>query len=243
MKIAILSDIHGNLEAFSRVLEKLHRIQELDGVVLLGDNIDYCPHSNEVVSLIRTQLNEKIICSIWGNHEMMIFRNDFSTFDLGRGVRCAIHTRDSLTDDTADYLKRNASSDAMKSFEVDGKKCLAVHGSIDDPYWGTIEQGQDYSHYGEYDFVFSGHSHIPHFFEIYYPADDADRRNKKKTVFINPGSVGQPRNHSPLSQFAILDIDTEELLFQKVKYDIVKEQAAFSSEVDDFYRRRLTFGV
>ncbi len=210
---------------------------------MLGDCIDYCPHSNETVELIRKTIGDMIICSIWGNHEMMIFRNDFSTFDLGRGVKCAIHTRDSLNKETVDYLKQNAISDAICHFELDGKKCLAVHGSIEDPYWGTIEQGIDFSAYSEYDYVFSGHSHIPHLFEVYYPSEDEKRRNKKKTVFVNPGSVGQPRNHSPLAQFAILDTETEEISFCKTSYDIAKEQAAFSDEVDAFYRERLTYGV
>ena len=240
MKVAILSDIHGNLEAFTKVLNSISDLKE---IILLGDNIDYCPHSNEVVSLIKERLADRIICSIWGNHEMMIFSNDFTGFELSRGVRSAMYTRSKLTEDTVSYLNEKCVQDGNMSFMLGDKKCLAVHGSMEDPYWGTIEQGQDYSNYVDYDYVFSGHSHIPHCFEIYFPAEDENRRNKKKTVFINPGSVGQPRNLNPRSQFAILDPDTEEIRFIKIPYDIEKEQAAFSDEVDVFYKNRLTFGV
>lgn len=240
MKVAVLSDIHGNLEAFTKVLEK---ISDIDNIILLGDNIDYCPHSNEVVSLIKERLAARIVCSIWGNHEMMILRNDFTGFDLSRGVRCAAHTAKTLTKDTVSYLEENAENTGRKVFMIGTKKCLAVHGSLGDSYWGTIEQGQDYSDYNEYDYVFSGHSHIPHFFEVYFPADDAERRNKKKIVFINPGSVGQPRNLNPQSQYAVLDTDTEEICFYKVSYDIEKEQSAFSEEVDVFYKNRLKNGI
>lgn len=239
MRVAILSDIHGNLEAFSIVLKS---ISNVDNVILLGDNIDYCPHSNEAVSLIM-QMQQKIICSIWGNHEKMILENDFSRFDLQRGVNCAMNTMRSLTDDTVNYLKNNLTASGKAEFEICGKRCLAVHGSLEDYYWGTIDTGSDFTGYMKYDYVFSGHSHIPHCFEMYYPYDDPKRRNKKKTIFVNPGSVGQPRNLSPLSQFAILDTDTEEIEFRKIAYDIEKEQSAFSDEVDSFYRERLAVGV
>ena len=62
------------------------------------------------------------------------------------------------------------------------------------------------------------------------------KRFKKKTVFLNPGSVGQPRNHNSAAQFAILDSETEEIHFVKVEYDIEKEQSLYNGEIDDFYK-------
>ena len=239
MKVAILSDIHGNLEALTRVCAQ---IGDMEGIILLGDIIDYCQHSNEVISVLR-KMSDRIICNIWGNHEEMILNDDYSSFDLERGVRCAKHTKKQLSVESVDYLNNSVTNAGIGKFEIGGKRILAVHGSIEDNCWKPIEAHQDLSAYSDFDFVFSGHSHIPHLFEVYYPSEDPKRRNKKKTVFINPGSVGQPRNHSPFSQYAILDADTEEVTFRKVDYDFRKEQEAFSNEIDDFYRIRLEYGV
>lgn len=239
MKVAILSDIHGNLEALTEVCAQ---IGDTDGIILLGDIIDYCQHSNEVISILR-MINEKVICNIWGNHEEMILNDDYSSFDLERGVICARHTKKQLTAASVDYLNNYMMHAGISKFEIGGKRILAVHGSMADNYWQPIEAGQNLSAYSDFDYVLSGHSHIPHLFEINYPYDDPKRRNRKKTVFINPGSVGQPRNHSPFSQYAVLDTDTEEVTFRKVEYDIRKEQEAFSNEIDDFYRIRLEYGV
>ena len=61
MKVAIISDVHGNLEALNEVVK---RIDSCEKIVLLGDNIDYCPHSNEVVSII-SSLSNRIISSVY----------------------------------------------------------------------------------------------------------------------------------------------------------------------------------
>lgn len=123
------------------------------------------------------------------------------------------------------------------------KKCLAVHGSLEEPYWKGIDLTKTLKEYSNYDYVFSGHTHLPHFIEKYYVCDDMQRRNKKKTVFINPGSVGQPRNLNNMAQFVILDMETERIAFEKVKYDIGAEQADYDGQVDAFYRERLRWGI
>ena len=97
--------------------------------------------------------------------------------------------------------------------------------------------------YFAFDYVFSGHSHIPHFFEKYFPANNIQSRNQKKTIFINPGSVGQPRNLNCMAQYVVIDTDTEQVHFNKQAYDMKKEMALFTDEVDVFYRNRLMFGV
>ena len=64
MRIAIVSDIHSNLEAFQEVLVDIDRLQ-VDGIVSLGDNIGYGPEPEAVLQLIRRH----DISSILGNHE------------------------------------------------------------------------------------------------------------------------------------------------------------------------------
>ena len=198
-------------------------------------------HSNEVVEYIQ-RLNYPVFCNIWGNHEQAIANESYERFFLDRGRESAKNTRKNLSDNTLGYLSGMESA-GRKEFMCDGKRCLAVHGSEDDIYWGSIKPEQELSEYSQSDYVFSGHSHHPHFFEKYYDAEDGKRRNKKKTIFINPGSVGQPRNLNPMAQAILLNIETEEVFFLKALYDIKKEQDAFNGQVDSFYRERLEYGV
>jgi predicted phosphodiesterase len=128
-------------------------------------------------------------------------------------------------------------------FEIKNKKCLAIHGSLQDEYWKAIRPCDDLEAYRQYDYVFSGHSHLPHYFAEYYKTDNPAARNQKKTIFLNPGSVGQPRNLCPMAQYAILDLETESITMARVPYDIKKEQSAFSDNIDAFYKNRLERGV
>lgn len=242
MKILIMSDIHGNKEAFHAVLVSVAERHDIKECVLLGDLIDYGMHSNEVIQMVDS-LTYPVICNIIGNHENAILRDEYDRFSSERGKVSAKYTKSRLTEKSVQYITKKMNNQGFHEFECDGRKCLAVHGSIEDYFWRSIKPEDALQGYEKYDYVFSGHSHIPHFFEKYYEANNPVYRNKKKTIFINPGSVGQPRNLSPMAQYAVLDVETEELQLCKVKYDIEKEQKAFTDKVDAFYRDRLTVGV
>ncbi len=239
MKIAVLSDIHANLTALNEVMKSIALI---GGLILLGDLIDYGPHSNEIIKLI-IQCKIPILCNILGNHEQAIISENYSRFSSQRGKLSAQFTRKSLNSISWEYITTEMYGKGFLEFNIDGYKCLAVHGSLDDVYWKSIKVSDNLEKYKPYDYVFSGHSHIPHFFEEFYEVDDAKHRNKKKTVFINPGSVGQPRNHNPMAQYAIWDTVTGEVTMAKIPYNITKEQQAFSPEIDIFYKERLESGI
>ena len=241
MKVAILSDMHGNLAAATQVAAYL-QAEQASGVLLLGDLIDYGMHSNEVVDLLRS-LPYPVFCNIRGNHEQAILTGEYTRFSSARGRECAKYTKSVLSESTWTYLRERMSDGGMCEFTLGGKACLAVHGSLADPYWKSISPGQDLSPYRAYDYVFSGHSHLPHFFEVFHAVDDPANRNKKKTVFLNPGSVGQPRNLNPMAQFAILDFESGEVRMIKLPYDVAEEQKAYAGQVDDFYRARLERGL
>lgn len=242
MQILILSDVHGNLSALQNVLVYAEKSCSIDAVIALGDLIDYGMHSNEVAAIMKN-LPYPMVCNILGNHEYAIIHEDYTRFSSKRGKLSAIYTHSALLPETWDYIISAMSRSGMCEFQLHEKHCLAVHGSLNDIYWKSIQTGQDFSAYRGYDYVFSGHSHIPHYFEEFYAADDLAHRNKKKTVFINPGSVGQPRNLNPMAQFAVLDSETGEVWMKRVPYDIKKEQKSFAGQVDDFYRVRLESGI
>jgi putative phosphoesterase len=239
---AILSDIHGNMIALERVINDM-RQYEIEGIILLGDLIDYGMKSNEVIEFLQNSLDFKIICNIWGNHEKAILSNDFSCFSSSRGVECAQYTQTALTNRTKDYLTKELLHEGMMSFELDGKKLLAIHGSLVDHFWKSIEPGNLNGDYSSYDVVLSGHSHCSHFFTKYYENNDNCRRNKHAVTFINPGSVGQPRNHNPNSQYALLDMKNCSVWFRSIDYNISEAMRQYNDNVDVFYRDRLIYGV
>lgn len=240
--IAILADLHGNLQAVTAVIHDIDR-HEVDGVILLGDIIDYGMQSNEVVGYVRENIRCPIICNIWGNHERAIMLEDYTRFSSPRGVSSAMHTSKILGDSERAYLNDEVESSGMLEFEIGGKRCLSVHGSLEDHYWKPIAPDSVRGDYERYDIVFSGHSHCSHFFTKFYDTDDPEMRDKHAVFFINPGSVGQPRNHHPEAQYAIVDIETMSVNMRCVPYDIEKAQSYFDGSVDGFYKDRLTKGI
>lgn len=241
-RYAILSDIHGNLLALNEVISDLND-NEVDSIILLGDLIDYGMQSNEVIQYIKEQLSSKIICNIWGNHERAILMQDFSHFSSKRGVKSAKFTLSQLNDSSKKYLNDELTHKGKYEFELGKKSALAIHGSLNDCFWKSIFPDNLNGDYSNYDIVLSGHSHYPHVFHKFYDVNDPEMRNKKSVLFINPGSVGQPRNHNPNAQYAILDTDVFEVELKSIRYPVEKAMSLYDGEIHDFYRERLKNGI
>ena len=241
-KVAILSDIHGNLHALKEVIKDLSS-HAVDSIVLLGDLIDYGMQSNESVELIKKEFSSKVICNIWGNHEKAILTEDFNHFSSQRGVESAQFTASQLNDNVKDYLNDELVHDGKLEFEVDSLKVLAIHGSLLDSYWKAIFPDNLNGDYSNFDIVCSGHSHYPHAFQKFYEVDNPDMRNKKSVLFINPGSVGQPRNHNPNAQYAILDTETMGVELRSVEYPVDEAMDLYDGCIDEFYQIRLKNGI
>lgn len=241
MLLAVLSDVHGNLSALEAVLADMSGF-DVDACLLLGDLIDYGPRSNEVLSVVSEMLYE-VLCNIRGNHEDAILEGRFGRFSSPRGEQSARHTRDVLSEASRSYLLGEMSCSGKAVLDIEDMRVLCVHGSVDDEYWGTIVADDGIEGYDEYDFVFSGHSHRPHLFARYHEVDDALMRNEGKTVFINPGSVGQPRNHCPFAQYVLVSLPVGSVDFRRVPYDVEYERSFYDGSVDAFYSDRLIVGV
>ena len=245
-KYLVLSDIHGNVGAFNAVMRDCDG-EDFEGIILLGDLIDYGMRSNEIVQKLKRlevgDWKKKIIVNIWGNHEKLIIDKDLERLSSDRGRVMAEYTAGQLSDESIFYIQNNMNTAGRQEFEISGLKCLAVHGSLDDCYWKAIEPQNVRGNYVGYDMVFGGHSHYSHCFTHFYPIENPELRNKKAVIFINPGSVGQPRNHNPAAQYAILDTNTFSVSLIAVKYDVVSAMALYDDSVDSFYRTRLETGV
>lgn len=244
-RFIVLSDIHGNLSALEAVIADFEaKGYHPDAVVILGDNVNYGMRPNEVIVELR-KLSKKydIIANLFGNHEKALIDCDTTHFSTERGKRVLDYTRDNLNDDSKEYIY-GLSKEGLKDVQIGDRKILFIHGSISDPYWGKLNnETVNDIRYSKYDFVISGHSHIPHLIEQFYPSNNAEYRNKKRTIFLNPGSVGQPRNHNPKAQYLYMKISSETFHFNSVPYDIEKERSLFSNEVDGFYSDRLIKGI
>ncbi|NQY21617.1 MAG: metallophosphoesterase family protein [Campylobacteraceae bacterium] len=244
MKLIILSDIHANLEALKSVYEDIKQNSFKDyKICILGDVINYGLRPNETIEIIR-KMSKDIDVMICGNHEMALFGFEDNRFSSKRGKDILDLTKKLLSKENYDFINTNFSKTFISKI-IDGKKYLFVHGNLEDIFWGTLDKDNCKNEiYKSYDIIFSGHSHKPHYIEEFFSVNDIEYRDKKRTIFINPGSVGQPRNHSSQSQYVIFDTVTLEIKFCKVFYDIKKEQKIYDKyEVDDFYKNRLTKGI
>ena len=243
MRLVLLSDIHANVTALQAVLKDIESLGEVDFFALLGDFVNYGPRPNEAIEIAK-QLPKPLVVNLWGNHEYSIFGGSLDRFATDRGRAVLKYTNTILTEESRDYLDKCMNHQGMEGKEIGGKRILFMHGNIDDPFWGKfgIDKMND-ERYALYDFVISGHSHVPHYVEHFFACDDVEYRNKKRTILINPGSVGQPRNHNPYAQYGILDVETGNYEHRCVWYDVKEEQKLFSDSVDKFYKDRLTLGI
>ena len=242
MKIILFSDIHANLTAFEAVLDDINKRYNPDGIISLGDFIDYGMRSNEIIERIQ-KIKIPIFANLRGNHERALIDGDLSHFSSERGKVMSVYTRNHLTQSSIDYIN-NVMQEPKQELEIDGYKILLVHGDIDNPYWGKLNpKNIQEEKYCKYDYVLSGHIHQPFKFDIYTKTDNPIMRNMKRTTFINPGSVGQPRNQNPCAQYVYMDFKSGETHFNTVPYNIEEEQKLYPEEIDKFYCERLKFGI
>lgn len=242
MKVIIISDIHANLTAFNAVLDDVSNKYSPDAYISLGDLIDYGMRSNEIIERIQ-QIETPIIANLKGNHEKAIIDGNLQYFSSERGRIMSMYTKEHLSDKSFSYIT-NVMQDPHQEIEIDGYKILLLHGNIEDYYWGKLTpESINNEKYKKYDYVLSGHIHQSFKIDYYYKDDNPLMRNLKKTTFINPGSVGQPRNHNPFAQYAYIDFLTSEVHFNSVSYDVEAEQVLFTEDIDRFYCERLKYGI
>ena len=104
MKTVILSDIHGNREALFVILDSVKK-NGAESIIILGDIIDYGPHSDEVIEMIK-EFPLPLICNIWGNHESAVMNEEYERFSSERGRESAIFTRNNLSEKSFSYIKK-----------------------------------------------------------------------------------------------------------------------------------------
>lgn len=213
MRIALFSDIHGNLPALDAVLADIAR-QQVDAVYCLGDLVGYAAFPNEVTERIRREE----IATIIGNYDDGV---GFDRDDCGcayrdaeeqrRGQASLMWTRARVTPENKAFLR-----DLHKEirFDADGRRVLLVHGSPrklneylfeDRP----VSSFQRLAATSNADVIVFGHTHKP------YTKSVAD------VLFVNVGSVGKPKDGDWRACYAILEPGVADpVQFMRVPYDI-----------------------
>ncbi|MDB4303534.1 metallophosphatase family protein [Desulfosarcina sp.] len=222
MRIAIISDIHGNYEALLSVHEDIQK-SEVDKIVCLGDFIGYGPQPEEVAQF----LMENDIPCVLGNHENgIIDRSTLINFTEDAMISIEI-SRGLISDKTLQYISNLPTNLIIGNM-------LFVHGAPPESintYLTRLsdDELQEIVDNLEQQFAFIGHTHDPlccfydgniiDFQMVYRGITQMDANVKS---IINVGSVGQPRDGNSDAKYVIFD-DTEFTAdLRSVKYDIDK---------------------
>lgn len=217
MRYAIISDIHANIEALSAVLDQIDAMG-VDEIVCLGDVVGYNASPDECVDLIR----ERKVPTLCGNHDAVACGLEDPWGFNPVALSAALWTRENIRPENIAWLRSLPDSLDFDAF-------LAVHGSPSsrDTYLFTWEdisrfmpiiEGQDKR------LCFFGHTHSPGIFSsdgVYAVDEDGTFvLGEKKRFFINPGSVGQPRDGDSRAAFGIFDTAKGEYRQVRVPYNI-----------------------
>lgn len=232
MKIVVISDIHANLTALSKVIKDCECKYGNIPFVHLGDCVDYGMRPNETIVQLQ-KLNTLV--NIKGNHERAILGFEAERFSSARGKSANDYTKSILSENSFLYI--NSMNDGFAELEFEKKKILFIHGDLNDIYWGKMKDDEiSREHYRKYDYVISGHTHISSLRTV------INEDKTHKTLFINPGSVGQPRNLNNNAQYCVIDFRTSSIDFNSVEYDIPSEQILYNNKIDEYYKNRLLQG-
>ncbi|MBI2129882.1 metallophosphoesterase family protein [Candidatus Woesearchaeota archaeon] len=252
--IAVISDVHSNLEALESVLEDIDK-HGIKDIYCLGDIVGYGASPNEVIELFKKYK----IKSVRGNHDSAIVHEesftDFKSYmDFNDHARNALKiTKNLLTRESKKYLKN------LKDFMViDGVRF--VHSSPPDSYKNYVYYTTSKYAFEKFDedLCFIGHTHKPCAYVckkidegLTLKFEDLNIENvnmeqilslafeKSERCIFNPGSVGQPRDGSVNAKYCILynseNSDEKEIELKCVPYDINKAADKIRKIMNDDY--------
>jgi diadenosine tetraphosphatase ApaH/serine/threonine PP2A family protein phosphatase len=218
VKYAIISDIHGNLEALEAARKEIERMSP-DKILCLGDLVGYGASPNECVEATR-EICDLIVA---GNHDFgAIGRTDIAYFNM-YAREAILWTAKALKQDAFDYLGERPLT------EVVDDHIRIVHATPREPerwnYIFTHEQALEEFQAFEERVCFVGHSHQPIIYELMdeetliVNADHVQVRNGRRYL-VNVGSVGQPRDGDPRACICIYDEENADISIRRVEYDI-----------------------
>jgi predicted phosphodiesterase len=222
MKTAVISDIHGNLEAFKEVLADMDRVNIRDAVCL-GDIVGYGPDPEEVVRLLRG----RGIPSVMGNHELALTQPRVLQRMTPSARKSVVLSRNLLSPSSLNYLK------SLPPFLI-FHGALCVHGCPPDSvttYLFAVSNTRLHSLFRAMKerICFAGHTHDLEI--IRFEGQHVVRQplirglvdlDEQTRYIVNVGSVGQPRDGTNHAKYLIWDTDAGIIDVRFVPYDIAK---------------------
>jgi diadenosine tetraphosphatase ApaH/serine/threonine PP2A family protein phosphatase len=242
MRVAIVSDIHGNRQAFEAVLDAV-LASDCREMWCLGDLVGYGAEPDECVALA----SENAAICLAGNHDLGV-RGAIALEQFSRGAAVAAQwTQRTINDDTRRFL------DGLEPLNV-AERVGLYHASPRDPVWEYVLsplQAELCLDVQPHPVSLVGHSHVALSFsrtpgepatgQTRGPGEELDLRNGE--WLVNPGSVGQPRDGDPRAAWMELDLDALTATFHRVEYDIAGAAAAIrAARLPDSLAERLQYG-
>jgi predicted phosphodiesterase len=227
MRIALLSDVHGNRPAFEAVLDDVDS-EGAEEIWCLGDLVGYGAQPDDCVALARERCN----LSLAGNHDLVVTGEIPITDFSSSAAAAARWTQETIAEETMAYLKGLAPSDAAREPAL-------YHASPRDPVWEYVLSGwqaDECMDLMDGRVAAIGHSHVALWFhreddgQVSGATADADleRDLSAGEWLVNPGGVGQPRDGDPRAAWLLLDTETWKATWRRVEYPI--DEAATAIE-------------
>jgi predicted phosphodiesterase len=228
MRIALLSDVHGNLPAFRAVLDDVDAAR-VDRVWCLGDLVGYGAQPDGCVSLAR----ERCDLCLAGNHDLVVTGAipiaDFSE----HAEKAALWTRDNISQESLDYLGALEPADPTQEIGL-------YHASPRDPVWEYVLstwQAADCIDAMEPRVGAIGHSHVALFFhrDGDEPVDGGlapggtECDVSEGRWLLNPGGVGQPRDGDRRAAWLLVDTGDWTASWRRVEYPIDEAAEAIAA--------------
>ena len=241
MKYAILSDIHGNLEALETVLAHAKE-NGCEKYICGGDVVGYNANPSECIAIVQ----EMGMPCVKGNHDEYVADEDLDlrTFNPV-AAEAVLWTRDQLSEKQLRWLRQLRYLRLVDSFSI-------VHATMDGPRdWGYVQTRMDAAAsfiYQTTPVCFHGHTHVPIAFTegldisngVFY---EAVKVEQNKRYFINVGSVGQPRDGDPRAAYAIYDTKEAVVELHRIDYDLeTTQEKILSAGLPERLAERLALG-
>lgn len=228
MRYAVFSDVHANYEALKSSIKEMEKL-DVGAYIFCGDLIGYGPQPAECAAEIRKLKNAHIVL---GNHDAaLIGKIDIKWFN-DAAARAIEYSARALDGETLSWL-------ASLPERIDTADFTMVHGTPRNTlkeYLLSESQFFDNLEYVSNPVCFIGHSHMPMYFSLReggHVFSDFIKPLEKILInsqkcFINPGSIGQPRDGNPLSSFGVYDSEKKTFELIRVKYDVLTVQELMS---------------
>jgi diadenosine tetraphosphatase ApaH/serine/threonine PP2A family protein phosphatase len=244
MRIGILGDVHGNLEALSAVIDAMRK-DRIDEWVQVGDLVGYGPDPSICIDMVRD-----LGCFVcMGNHDAAVL-GLLDTAYFNNFARAAIQwTRTRLRPGDFDYL-------SSLQLVVRRPDYTVVHGTLHMPeqfgYVISPVEAMDSLAHQQTKVCFVGHSHVPAIYldrdgrapQGVYQCETEISVAGHQRVLMNVGSVGQPRDEDPRAAYGLFDTETMTASIQRVAYDIAGVQRKIrSAGLPEMLANRLALGV